>query len=112
MKLEMCDLTIVQDVAIVELYKVRTYKQEQKVLDDEKNKDKDPAKDVMALKTEERRVKYNFQVAKVLSIKPNNGPGIEVGDLVLVDVRALKECDLQKNAYITNVYALLAKVNA
>lgn len=107
----MVDLTMVQDLAIVELYKPRTYKQTQQVLDDEKNKGKDPKKDVMALKTTEEKVKYNFQMVKVLVVKPGNGPGIEVGDIYLTDMRALKECDLQKGTYITQVYALLAKVN-
>jgi hypothetical protein len=109
-KIEMCDLAMVQDLAIVELYKPRTRKEVQQVLDDEKNKGKDPKKDIMALKEQETKVMYNFQTVKVLAIKPNNGAGIEVGDIVLTDFRALKEFDLQKNAYIVQVYALLAKV--
>ena len=110
MKLEMCDLTMVQDLAIVELYKPRVRKEKQTALDDEKNKGKDPKKDVMALKTEETKVLLNFQTVKVLVVKPGNGAGIEVGDIMLTDLRALKECDLQKGAYIANVYALFAKI--
>jgi hypothetical protein len=107
----MFDLTMLQDVAIVELYKTRSRKEKQSILDDEKNKGKDPKKDVMALKTEEKKVLYNFQTVKVLAVKPGNGPGLEVGDVVLTDMRMLKDCDLRKGAYITNVYSLFAKVN-
>jgi hypothetical protein len=111
MKIEMFDLTMLQDVAIVELYKTRSRKEKQSILDDEKNKGKDPKKDVMALKTEEKKVLYNFQAVKILAIKAGNGAGFEVGDIVLTDLRMLKECDLQKGAYITNIYSLFAKVN-
>jgi hypothetical protein len=110
MKFEMYDIAMVQDLAIVELYKPRTRKEKQSVLDDEKNKGKDPKKDVMALKTEEKKVLYNFQTVKILVVKPGNGPGFEVGDVVLTDLRMLKECDLRKGAYITNIYSLFGKV--
>jgi len=110
MKLETVDLTIVQDLVIVKLYKPRTFKQTQQVLDDEKNKGKDPKKDIMAMKTVETKVRYNFQTVIILAIKPNNGVGLEAGDVCLVDFRKLREFDLQKDTYITNVYELLAKV--
>ena len=106
----MYDLAMVQDLAIVELYKPRTRKEKQTALDDEKNKGKDPKKDVMAIKTEEKKVLLNFQAVKVLVVKAGNGAGIEVGDICLTDLRMLKECDLQKGAYISNIYSLFAKV--
>jgi len=111
MKIDLSNLAMTQDIAIVELYKTRTYKEPQKVLDDEKNVNKDPKKDIMALKTVDVKVNYNYQTVKILAIK-DNGVGLEVGDIAVVDYRKLRDFDMQKGAYIVNIYELIARLTS
>lgn len=110
MKIDYSDIAISPDLVLVKLYKPRTYKQEQKVLDEEKNKGKDPKKDILALKTVEEKVMYNMQQAIVLAIDPNNRLAYEPGDLVIVDVRKLKDFDLFKDTKLCNLYDVIGKV--
>lgn len=111
MKIETCDITMVQSLAVVKLYKERSFKQKQTVLDEEKNKGKDPKKDIMSLKTTENKVRYNIQTVEVLSVDPTNNLKVEVGDVILVDFRKLKEFDLYKNTYLIGLYDVIGKVS-
>jgi hypothetical protein len=111
MKIELCDLTITQDLAIIRLYKPRKRKVEQTVLDDERNKGKDPKKDIMALKKVTENVLLNFQSVEILAISPDNRSGITVGDIVVIDWRKARECDLVKDAFIINTYEIIGKLN-
>lgn len=111
MKVEFCDITMVQNLALVKLYKTRTYKETQTVLDDEKNKGKDPKKDIMSLKKVETKVKYNIQMVEIMAVDPTNNLKLEVGDVVLVDYRKLKDFDLYKDVYLVSLYEFVGKVN-
>lgn len=111
MKLEVVDIAIVPGIALVKLYKPRYRKEKQTVLDDEKNKGKDPKKDIMALKTVETKVAYNIQTVEILNIDPTNGQHYERGDVVLIDIRKLKDFDLFKGVNSINVYDILGKVS-
>lgn len=110
MKIEICDVAIVPGIALVKLYKARYHKEKQTVLDDEKNKGKDPKKDIMALKTVETKVAYNIQTVEILAVDPTNGQHLERGDIVLVDMRKFKEFDLFKDVHSINLYDVLGKV--
>jgi hypothetical protein len=111
MKIEIADLTLVPGIAVVKLYnKGRSRKETQTVLDDEKNKGKDPKKDIMALKTVETKVLYNIQPVEILSIGENTHK-YEIGDVVIMDFRKVKEFDLVKDVHSINVYDILGKVN-
>jgi len=111
MKIKFEDIAIVQGLALVKLYKPRTRTEKQTVMDDEKNKGKDPKKDIMALKTVETKVMYNVQTVKVLVIDPLNGQHFAVDDIVLIDARKLKEFDLYKGVNICNIYDIIGKIN-
>lgn len=113
MKIEIVDIAIVQGIALVKLYKPRFRKETQTVLDDEKNKGKDPKKDIMALKTIEQKVMYNIQPVELLSINDigQGGNKYEVGDIVLLDWRKVKDFDLYKDVKSINVYDILGKIN-
>ena len=113
MKIEVVDITVVQGIALVKLYKPRYRKEKQTVLDDEKNKGKDPKKDIMALKTVETKVMYNIQTVEIVSISDSGQGGnkFEVGDIVLLDWRKVKDFDLYKDVKSINVYDILGKIN-
>ena len=110
-KIEIVDITIVPGIALVKLYKARYRKEKQTVLDDEKNKGKDPKKDIMALKTVETKVMYNIQTVEIVNIDPTNAGKFNVGDIVLIDYRKIKEFDLYKDVSSINVYDILGKVS-
>ena len=112
MKIEVSDKTLVAGIALVKLYKGRYRKEKQTVLDDEKNKGKDPKKDMMALKTVETKVMYNIQTVEIVAIDPTNPNKYEVGDVVLLDYRKVKDFDLYKDVKSINVYDVLGKVNS
>jgi hypothetical protein len=109
MKIEPCDLSMSADLTLVKLYKPRSRKEKQTVLDDEKNKGKDPKKDIMALKVEETKVMYNIQTAEIVAISKLNKQ-YEVGDIVIVDYRKLKDFDLFKQVSAINTYDIMGKV--
>lgn len=111
MKIEIVDISLVQGIALVKLYKPRFRKEKQPVLDNEKNKGKDPKKDIMALKTIETKVMYNIQAVKIMAVAADNGVKVEVGDIVLMDYRKIKEFDLYKGIVSINLYDVLGKVN-
>jgi hypothetical protein len=108
MKVEPCDLNMSADLTLVRLYKPRSRKEKQTVLDD-KNKGKDPKKDIMALKVEETKVMYNVQTAEIVAINKSNKQ-YEVGDIVIVDYRKLRDFDLFKNVSVVNTYDIMGKV--
>jgi hypothetical protein len=110
MKIEIADLTLVPGIAVVKLYKPRKYKKEQTALDDEKNKGKDPKRDIMALKTVQEEILYNVQAVEILNIGDNTNK-YEIGDIVIMDYRKVKEFDLVKGVNSINVYDILGKVN-
>jgi hypothetical protein len=110
MSIEIQSIAMVAGLALVKVYKPRTFKQTQSVLDDEKNKGKDPEKDLMERKLVEQKVMYNVQTVEIVAIG-DNAAKFEVGDIVLIDYRKLKEFDLYKGVNAINVYDILGKVN-
>jgi hypothetical protein len=111
MKIELVNITPVQGIGLVKLYKPRYRKEKQSVLDDEKNRGKDPKKDIMALKTVEQKVLLNIQTVELVAVDSNNGQKVEVGDIVLIDWRKVKDFDLYKDIKSINLYDILGKVN-
>jgi hypothetical protein len=111
MKLETCDISMLQSLALVKMYEPRKRTESQVVLDDEKNVGKDPTKDEMERKTVKTKVMYNIQTVEILAIDPTNNCKLEVGDIVVVDFRNLREFDLFKGVYIIQVYSIFGKVN-
>lgn len=109
MKIEISDITLVAGLALVKLYKPRYRKEKQTILDDEKNKGKDPKKDIMTLKTVETKVMYNTQTVQIVAIG-ENGPKFEVGDIVIIDWRKVKEFDLYKDVKAINVYDIIGSL--
>jgi len=112
MKIETSDIVMSQGLALVKLFgKPRTKKEVQFVMDDEKNKGKDPEKDLMERKAVENKVKYNVQTVEIVAIDPTNVFKLEVGDVVLIDYRRLREFDLYKDVYLIPVHETIGKVN-
>ena len=113
MKIETCDITMAQGIGLIKLYKVRTKKVKQTVPDDEKNKGKDPKKDIMVLKTIDEKVLYNIQTVEIVAINKlgQGGNQYEVGDVVLLDWRKVKDFDLYNNVKSINLYDIIGKVN-
>jgi hypothetical protein len=111
MKIETNEIIMIPDLTLVKLYKPRYRKEKQTVLDEEKNKGKDPKKDIMSLKTIENKVMYTHQTAEIVAINPTNRAGYEVGDIVIVDYRKLKDFDMFKGISIALVYDIIGKVN-
>ena len=109
MKINVVDIAIVPGIALVKLYKPRYRKEKQTVLDDEKNKGKDPKKDIMALKIVETKVAYNVQTVEILAVGKDQH--FDVGDIVLIDIRKLKDFDLFKGVNSINLYDILGKVS-
>jgi len=112
MKVEIENIALIPDLVLVKLYKPRTRKEKQTVLDDEKNKGKDPKKDIMALKTVEEKVMYNIQTVVITNISPDNRLKYEVGDVVIVDYHKLKDFDLYKDVKLCNLYDIFGKVKS
>ena len=112
MKIEISDIALIPDLALVKLYKPRTRKEKQTVLDEEKNKGKDPKKDIMALKTVEEKIMLNIQTVVILNIHPDNRLKYEVGDIVVLDYHKLKDFDLYKDVKVCQLYDILGKVKA
>ncbi len=109
-KIETADLAMFQEMILVKPYKLRYKKVKQKVLDDEKNANKDPNKDIMALKTVDEKVLYNIQTVEIASIDASNRLGLEVGEIVVIDWRRVREFDLIKNIYLISIYDIYGKV--
>ena len=111
-KIETNDLIMSQGLALVKMFGApRTKVQEQLVMDEEKNAGKDPEKDLMERKVVKNKVKLNIQLAEIVAIDPTNALKLEVGDVILVDYRRLREFDLFKNTFIIQVYEAMSKVN-
>ena len=111
-KIETNDLIMSQGLALVKMFgKPRTKVQEQLVMDTEKNAGKDPEKDLMERKVVKEKVKQNIQMAEIVAVDPTNALKLEVGDVILVDYRRLREFDLFKDTFIIQVYEAICKVN-
>lgn len=67
------------------------------VLDDEKNKDKDPLKDEMETKVEKVKAPYEIQLAEVLSSGDNRYP---MGSVIVYSIKFVREFDLFKNTFL------------
>ncbi|MHA1198109.1 MAG: hypothetical protein ACTSQF_01945 [Candidatus Heimdallarchaeaceae archaeon] len=87
--------------------RIRTYKQEQVVLDDEKNKDLDPLNDEMQVKTVIETINYRFQKATVLQI-PDGEVRVKVGDQIVYNVGSLQDFDLFKGVSVLKKYDIVA----
>jgi nitrogenase subunit NifH len=76
------------------------------VLDDEKNKDKDPLKDEMETKKVKERAPYEVQLATVLA---SGDPEYPVGCTVVYSMKFVKDFDLFKKVYLVSNYDLYGK---
>jgi hypothetical protein len=97
------------DKLVVTFDKYRTYSTEYTVLDQEKNKGKDPLKDEMETKVVNKKVKYNHQVAIVVAT-PDSEKDIVAGDKLLVDFRSCMPIDGYKDLYLITKYNVVGKV--
>jgi len=84
---------------ILKCSKFATYKQMQRVLDEEKNKGTDPKEDIQETILKAVDVKYWYQIAEIVALPPDDKTGYKVGDKVLVDYRSAKKFDLYKDLY-------------
>lgn len=84
---------------ILKCDKFATYKQSQRVLDEEGNKGKDPMKDEMSTIIRRVDVKYGYQIMEVVGLPADHKGEYKVGDKVLLDYRAAKKFDLYKDLY-------------
>jgi len=87
----------------------RTFNTNYTVLDEEKNKGKDPMKDEMETKVVKKKVKYNFQVARVIGT-PDSETTLCAGDRILVDFRSCVELDGYKDIYLVNKYSSIGEM--
>ena len=110
MKVKVENITMAMDRILIKLYKPTHKKVKQTVLDHEKNKGKDPKNDIMETKTIEESVMYNMQTAIVLSAHPENRLGLKVDDIVIVDVRKLRDFDMYEKVFWCELYDVLANV--
>jgi hypothetical protein len=92
------DFTPIMNKVIIKLIKPLTYKQEQRVLDDEANAGKNQMEDDMVTKVVNVDVKYMYQYADVVSV-PTKQTEVYRGDVVLVDFRLAKKVDSFKDLY-------------
>lgn len=110
MKIKVENITMSMDRVLVKLHKPTYKKVKQTVLDHEKNKGKDPKNDIMETKTVEENVMYNMQTALVLNAHPENRLGLKVNDIVIVDVRKLRDFDMYDKVFWCELYDVLANV--
>jgi hypothetical protein len=97
------------DKLVVTFDKFRTYTTEYTVMDTEANEGKDPLKDEMVTKVVKKKVKYNTQVAVVVST-PEGETSFAAGDEVLVDFRGCMALDCYKDLYILPKYNVIGKI--
>ena len=88
--------------------KIRTYKGKDIVLDDEKNKGKDPIKDEMEVKEVDKEFKYEYQVATIVAT-PDDETDFKVGDEILIEIKYLKEFDFYKPVNIIQKFNINVK---
>ena len=92
---------------LVHPLRLRTYKDEQIVLDDEKNKGKDPLTEEMEVKKVKTDINYRYQKAVVLKV-PDDEVRFQIGDIIVYDVGSLKEFDLFKGVSVLRKYDIVA----
>lgn len=107
---------------ILKCDKFATFKQSQRILDEEGNKGKDPMKDEMSTIISKVDVKFSYQVMEVAALPVDysnrsaedkyNNAEYKVGDKVLVDFRAVKKFDLYKDLYWVWTMDIVGKVKA
>lgn len=110
MKVKVENITMSMDRVLVKVYKPTHKTVKQTVLDHEKNKGKDPKNDIMETKTVEEKVMYNMQTAIVLNAHSENRLGLKVNDIVIVDVRKLRDFDMYDKVFWCELYDVLANV--
>ena len=93
---------------LVYVPKIRTYKAKDIVLDDEKNKGKDPIKDEMEVKEIEKEFKYEYQLGIIVGM-PDGEDEFKVGDEVLMELKYLKEFDFYKPVNIIQKFNINVK---
>lgn len=76
---------------------------EQIVLDEEKNKDKDPLKDEMETMKVKEKAPYEVQLATVIASADEDYP---IGTTVVYSIKFVKEFDLFKQAFLVSNYDL------
>lgn len=96
---------------ILKCDKFATYKQSQRVLDEEANKGKDPMKDEVSTIIRRVDVKYAYQIMEVVSLPADHKGEYAIGDKVLLDYRAAKKFDLYKDLYWVWLMDIAGKVN-
>ena len=97
---------------ILKATKFYTYKQMQRVLDDEANAGKDPMNDEMVTTMKDLEVKYGYQIMEIVALPADDKNGYKVGDKVLLDYRAAKKFDLYKDLYWVWTMDIVGVVNS
>lgn len=97
---------------ILKCKKFATYKQQQRVLDEEKNNGKDPMQEEMETIVKDVEVKYWYQIMEVVALPTDDKSGYKPGDNVLVDFRSAKKFDLYKDLYWVWTMDIAGKINA
>ena len=103
------EITPLEGRVLVSPHKIRTYKETHPVLDDEKNKDKDPLKDEMEVKMVTEDINYRFQRATVLRT-PADETRFKVGDEIIYNVGALQDFDVFKGVSVLKKYDVVAVI--
>lgn len=96
---------------ILKCKKFATYKQTQRVLNEEANQGKDPIKDDMETIVKRIDVRYGYQVMEVVALPTDYKGEFKVGDQVLLDYRAAKKFDLYKDLYWVWLMDIVGLVN-
>lgn len=95
---------------LIHIPSMRKYKAKDIVLDEEKNKGKDPLKDEMEVKEVDKEFNYKYQVGYVVGYS-DDVEGINPGDKVLVKVHSLDEFDYMKGVNIIRKYDIVGVFN-
>jgi len=103
------NIELLDDRVLVMPLKIRSYKQEDVVLDDEANKGKNPIKDELVTKKQEVTINYSYQKAIVLA-KSFNVKDVEIGDTVIYKLSNLIEFDLIKGVSMLKRYEIIGKI--
>ena len=97
---------------ILKCDKFITYKQEQRVPDEEKNKGTNPQEDIQETVIRKIDVKYWYQIMEIVALPADDKSGYVAGDKVLIDIRSTKKFDLYKDLYWAWLMDIAGKVNA
>lgn len=104
------EIKLLGDRIIIEPSEFHTYSVTEWVKDEEANKGKDPMTDEMVMKEVTKEVKSDIQTGIVLSV----GSGvnqINVGDVVMYNIRACAQFELIKGLGILKQYDVVGIVN-